>query len=294
MTTQALPIEKESPLRPAQGASFGAWAPTPVQKLILVLAHHTPLGRGRGRRLAAAMLRRLRDGPIDYTLGGSPFRFDIRDNSTDRQSLLHPGYNREEFEFLADTMGEGGVFVDIGANVGFFSVKLAARCGAGCRVIAIEPNPVVLERLRFNTDAMRDRITVVDQAAGRAEGVARFQSGATNLGESRFDANGEIEVQVRPLQSILQSQGVTRVDALKIDVEGFEDDVILPFFATAPKTLWPKRIVIEFTARADWKDDCIACLQDCGYVLSSKTRGNMLFELGDAATHRLAGSGPSR
>lgn len=263
----------------AGGSVYGSWSPTPLQRAVIFLAHTTPLGRGRGRRLAGWILTRLRPGPIDFYLDGAPFRFEISNNSTDRQSLMRPAYNREEFDFLVGGMGDNAVFVDIGANVGFFSVKIAARCGQQCRVLAIEPNPVTLARLRFNTQPMKDRIAIVDKAIGRAHGIARFHSSGTNLGESRFDTAGEIEVAVEPLLDILTTFGASKIDALKIDVEGYEDEALMPFFETAPKSLWPKRLVLEYTAQSNWGQDCIAYLLENGYRQHSKTRGNVLLEL---------------
>jgi methyltransferase, FkbM family len=271
----------EVALRVAKSDPYGAWAPSFFQRVLLVLSHNTILGRGRGRRLGARLLQAFRAGPIDYVLGNVPFRFDIRNNSTDRQSLLRPKYNQEEYEFLAEKLGANAVFVDIGANTGFFSVKIAAQCGRQCQVVAIEPNPAVLDRLYFNCQTMLDRIKIVNVAAGRTPGVARFHSNSRNLGESRLGLDGEIEIEVKPLHDILQSLGVTHIDALKIDVEGFEDDVIVPFFSSAPQSLWPRRIVLEYTSRSDWKEDCLDLLFRKGYRQFSKTRGNVLLELGE-------------
>jgi FkbM family methyltransferase len=176
-------------------------------------------------------------------------------------------------------MAPGGVFVDIGANVGFFSVKIASHCGPDCRTLAIEPNPVTLARLRFNVQSLKDRITVIGKAIGRTAGTARFHSSGSNLGESRFDAAGEIEVAVEPLLDIVSALGVTRIDALKIDVEGYEDAALMPFFETAPKSLWPQRLVLEYTAQSNWKQDCLAYLLANGYRQHSKTRGNALLVL---------------
>ena len=47
------------------------------------------------------------------------------------------------------------------------------------------------------------------------------------------------------LQRILADAAVDHVDALKIDIEGFEDRVLTPFFKDAPQGLWPRAIVIE-------------------------------------------------
>jgi FkbM family methyltransferase len=258
---------------------MGTSSPTWLQRAVLALAHTTPLGRGSGRRLTTKALLALRDGPIDASLAGQPFRFDIRANSTDRQALIRPSYNAQEFEFLLAGLGAGSTYVDIGANSGFFVVKIAAARKAQCRILAIEPNPAILPSLRLNVASAGDSVTIVDCAVGAEEGIARFHSSASNLGESSFAANGEIEVPVRPLLAIVTTAGLDRIDALKIDVEGFEDQALLPFFAQAPRQLWPRRIVMEFTAAGHWKQDCLTQLLGYGYRETGRTRGNTLLRL---------------
>jgi FkbM family methyltransferase len=77
-----------------------------------------------------------------------------------------------------------GVFVDIGAYVGFYTV-LAARYG--WRVVAFEPNPINAILLRYNIalHGVGDRVVVVDKAAGDAHGYARF-SISSSPSESSF------------------------------------------------------------------------------------------------------------
>ena len=78
------------------------------------------------------------------------------------------------------------------------------------------------------------------------------------------------------LQRILEEAGVTKVDALKIDVEGFEDRVLTGFFAEAPQSLWPRAVVIEHLSKNEWLKDCIADMRARGYVERGRTRSNTL------------------
>ncbi len=78
------------------------------------------------------------------------------------------------------------------------------------------------------------------------------------------------------LQRILEEAGVSRVDALKIDVEGFEDRVLTGFFKQAPPSLWPRAVVIEHLSKNEWLEDCIADMRARGYVETGKTRSNTL------------------
>jgi hypothetical protein len=69
---------------------------------------------------------------------------------------------------------------------------------------------------------------------------------------------------------------VSHVDALKIDVEGFEDRVLTGFFKQAPPSLWPRAVVIEHLSRNEWQDDCIAGMLQRGYAEAGKTRSNAM------------------
>ena len=73
-----------------------------------------------------------------------------------------------------------------------------------------------------------------------------------------------------------EDAGVARVDALKIDIEGFEDRALIPFFKEAPQSLWPRAVVIEHLSREEWKQDCVADMLARGYVETGKTRSNTL------------------
>jgi hypothetical protein len=68
---------------------------------------------------------------------------------------------------------------------------------------------------------------------------------------------------------------VTGIDALKIDVEGAEDKVLVPFFRDAPSSLWPRLVVIEDSS-AEWSTDLFALLKEKGYAVSSRSKQNVM------------------
>jgi hypothetical protein len=78
------------------------------------------------------------------------------------------------------------------------------------------------------------------------------------------------------LQRILGDAGVSHVDALKIDVEGYEDRVLTGFFKEAPPSLWPRAVVIEHLSRNEWLADCIADMCARGYAETGRTRSNTM------------------
>jgi FkbM family methyltransferase len=262
-------------------APFGAFAPNAAQAAIIRLAQGSKLKRGAFRPMLSRLINLMRAGPVDMQYQGASFRFYHQASATERGALFNPDYNIEELDFLRAHTPRGGVFVDVGANVGTYAMVLARHVGTGGKVIAIEPHPVTHARLAFNNVASGySQTKLVAAAAGPADGELLIETDGDNLGASHIvsdEASGKaIKVPSLRLRRILEEAGVSHVDALKIDVEGFEDQVLTGFFAEAPQALWPRAVVIEHLSKDEWQHDCIADMRARGYVETGKTRSNTL------------------
>ena len=221
-------------------APFGAFAPNAAQAAIISMAHGSRLKRGAFRPTLSRLVNLLRAGPVDVQYQGASFRFYHQASATERGALFNPDYNLEELDFLRARVPPGGTFVDVGANVGTYALALARHVGAGGKVIAIEPHPVTHARLAFNNAASGyAQVKLVAAAAGPADGELMIETDGENLGASHIvsgTASGKaIRVPSLRLQRILEEGGVSHVDAIKIDVEGFEDRVLTGFFAKRRK-----------------------------------------------------------
>ena len=109
----------------ASPAPFGAFAPNAAQAAIVSLAHRSGLKRGAFRPWLSRLINLVRDGPLDVSYQGASFRLYHQNSATERGALLNPDYNLEELDFLRAHTPTGGVFVDIGANVGTSALVLA-------------------------------------------------------------------------------------------------------------------------------------------------------------------------
>jgi FkbM family methyltransferase len=273
---QGQPLPPDNDLSPAP---FGAFAPNAAQAAIIQLAHRSRLKRGAFRPMLSRLINLLRDGPLDVSYQGASFRFYHQASATERGALFNPDYNLEELDFLRAHTPAGGVFVDVGANVGTYALVLARHVGTNGKVIAVEPHPVTHARLAFNNKASGlIQTRLVAAAAGDSDGEVMIETDGDNLGASHIvtgTATAEaIKVPSLRLQRILEEAGITGVDALKIDIEGFEDRALLPFFREAPPTLWPRAVVIEHLSRDEWKEDCITEMRARGYADAGRTRSN--------------------
>jgi FkbM family methyltransferase len=197
-------------------------------------------------------------------------------------------YDTMERRVLAEAVGrcEGEfVFVDIGANVGLYSLYLAS-CGQ-VRTLAIEPQPGILDRLRFHLAANPSaEVDVKPIALSDRDGEATLvlndsDSGGTHLDKQngREEAGERISVPCKPLMAVLAEAGIAAISALKIDVEGAEDIVLAPFLRDAPASLLPRLILIEDT-RGFWSVDLFALLAARGYTVQERSRHNVALRLG--------------
>ncbi len=264
----------------AEQKPFGACAPNAAQRTVIAAAHGSGLKRGAFRPWLSRLVNLLGPGPIDAHYQGASFRLHHLASGTERGALFNPDYNLPELDFLREHTPRGGTFVDVGANVGIYAVSMAKHAGDEGRVIAIEPHPVSSARLAFNARASNlGNLSLVVAAAGDIDGKLMIETDGENLGASHITASGGFEVPAKKLLSIIVVNQIMSIDALKIDVEGYEDRVLIPFFRDAPKALWPKAVAIEHLERTVWQNDCIADMIARGYAIAGKTRSNTLLVL---------------
>jgi len=132
--------------------------------------------------------------------------------------------------FLRHRLSPGRVFVDVGANIGWFELWAAPLVGPDGTVVAIEPSPVIFERLKGQISRNGlSNVRLVEEAVGAADGWVRIVDGpAWNSGQSAtaVDVERPGTVVSRPLHEILTADEVRRCRLVKIDVEGGEFDVV--------------------------------------------------------------------
>lgn len=241
-----------------------------------------------GRRLAlwARKIALVGHGAwIDGDAEGVRIRAGRRGNVSDRKFLFMPAFvDAEERAALSGSASKDGVFVDVGANAGVYSLCLAKtyRALGGGRVLAVEPNAAVLPRLRRNI-ALNDFegiVEIAEVAVSEAVGSVTFTISSDNLGQSgvvREESGRRVTVPTTTLLKLLVDRGVRRVDGLKIDIEGAEDRVLIPFFAEAPDDLLPRRVVIE-DSRATWDPALMKAFFARGYRLDREARMNLVLK----------------
>jgi FkbM family methyltransferase len=152
----------------------------------------------------------------------------------------------EDMAFVMHYLRPEDLFIDVGSNLGAFTLLAAGV--AGSRVVAFEPNPdtfaTLVRNIRLNT--LGERIKPVNAAVGRAAGHVQMSAGlgTENHVATIREHSGAITVKVTTLDDELAGGAA---DFLKVDVEGFESEV----FAGAPQTLRNPRLQALIVERND-------------------------------------------
>lgn len=159
------------------------------------------------------------------------YGFSVYSNLNDRilELEVNAAWEQMESTFVANNVNEGAVFVDVGANIGYFSMLAATK--KACKVLAIEPAPRAYDMLRRNVEhnMLGEIIEPFGVALGCREHTARFvcSLGPKNHIEYHVDnvhrELSTINVDVTTLDNLLKDRKqIDRIDVIKVDIEGAE------------------------------------------------------------------------
>jgi FkbM family methyltransferase len=182
--------------------------------------------------------------------------------------------DRKVSRLIARLVRPGDTVMDVGANLGLVSMQLAALVGPNGLVHAFEPNPAMCDLLMQTIERNAARnIRLHRYALGVETGrlPLAIPDGHAGLGSLVSDGRAgwrRVEVDVRPLSEVVAELGVGPVRFLKIDVEGFEAEVLggaRAWLLSSP----PDAILFELNRRASdfWTDPAIVLLRGAGYEL---------------------------
>jgi FkbM family methyltransferase len=174
---------------------------------------------------------------------------------------------------------EGGLAIDVGANVGAHTLSMARAVGPRGQVLAFEPNPPVRAALVHNLSLNGiEHVRVFDCALGREPGILPLRVPKSsspefsNIGIASFVAldtpHDLVNVEVRTLDDVLASLGLDRVDTVKIDVNGYEMTTLSGMRACLER--YRPMVIFEYDAWA-WQQaqarpaDAVELLQSAGY-----------------------------
>lgn len=195
--------------------------------------------------------------------------------------LFYGRYEQHLYPFFAAFLPKDSVAIDVGANVGAHTLTFSKLVGSGGKVLAIEPNPLAVVRLKENLSLNAVGQALVFECGLGAEtgdlplrvpspGSLEF----SNLGLASFVAldtpHNLIEVPIRTFDEIFIDSHLDRVDLIKIDVQGYECQCLSGMALTLQR--YSPAIVFEYEGWAWSKagktlEDAIRFLRKWDYQL---------------------------
>lgn len=237
------------------------------------------------RRLRGSLARRWAaiawpaEGKV-VAFEGARFRLD-RSGDVDRAIAFKGGHEREQIAHLLAAIGRLGpaLFVDVGAHFGLYAT-LAATQTAVPRILAIEPDPRSLARLRENLrlNAVEARVEVIAAAASNHAGRGPFRAEeARSVGRSRLDPGGLLQVPTLRLDEAIAEEGRTIV--FKIDIEGHEAAAL----DGLDRTLRTNRCFLQVECFEPAREALTAAMAARGYALAHRIGEDLYFARADGS-----------
>lgn len=180
------------------------------------------------------------------------------------------GGRHESFQdkYMDETLQDGSIFIDVGAHLGRFTLLGARLVGEKGLVVALEPDYHVFQRLLENLELNNlQNVIALPIAASNRNFLARFRLSTTSGWSSLTNMHketvlAEVSIPAFTLDTLVESLRLERVDIVKIDVEGAEDEVL----EGAVKLLdtFKPALLIEVHAEDPWAK-CKRILENNGY-----------------------------
>ena len=220
--------------------------------------------------------------PSEVRYGNAIIKLNPSDPVVSGALLFHV-YEREEISFLKNNLRSGDLFIDIGANIGFYTAMAMQQVGKKGTVIALEPDPESYRYLEQTIDRNGPcDVRSFNVAASSSDGSASLFKSESNRGDNRlheFDnASDKIEIKTVNVDSLVKRLLLNIVDKrvfIKIDIQGGEGLAIqgMKNILIDAKNLV---LMMEF-----WPQGLSNMQSDPGLLLSTlEDAGLTLYELG--------------
>jgi len=270
-----------------------------IAELIILLSQNKFFVRGKIRNFIWRSIEKIinydtnsdpKTSRVKTIVDGIPFYiyFDYRSDV----KIAFGNYNKKEIEFIKKCMTTNSTFVDVGSNIGIYTMNIASIYPQTnfFKILSIEANPLMIERQKENIDLLnkekmgvKKKIILENYAVSNNQGNLQLdlKHGYGSASISKDETKDSITVKSNTLMEILHNHKIDTITCLKIDIEGHEDKALIPFFKSAQSSLYPLNIVMESSSKQDWEEepDLIEFLSQIGYEIQLETRGNICLTL---------------
>lgn len=247
------------------------------------------LSRGHFKKIISFVLKiylnKKNIKKINYKYYGKYFVLYPLDNITDNKIIISSKkYDYKELEYIKKLRKNNkSVFLDIGSNMGYYSI-MSSNVGF-TSIFAFEPLPKMISRIKENIkiNNLEDLIKIIPFALGDKNKEVIIYEKIDNIGGSSIlndnKNSKKIKINMITLDQFISDYSINHIDVLKIDIEGYEDRVLMPFFRNNNISIFPKVVIIEHSSSKEWNEDAIDWMINNGYSEELRTRGNTILKL---------------
>ena len=260
-----------------------------IVKFLLYLGQKTIFGRGQLRKKLIELINyiigygSIKESRFICNVNSVPFNF-----YNDKLTFIKIYFGRsnlDEIDFIKKNSPNKSVFIDIGSNMGFYTQFIAAiiKKKRQIKIISIDALPINNFRLKENLRLLKKKIPNIFSLVKIKNCAVGDRNTNLNLNFSYGLANAfitknkkDIKVKCRKLINIVNEEKLKYITNLKIDIEGYEDKVLISFLRSCKKKLIPKNIILEHSEKKIWKNNLIKFLFKFGYREIFKNKSNII------------------
>jgi FkbM family methyltransferase len=260
-----------------------------IVQFLLYLGQKTIFGRGQLRKQLIVLINyiigygSLKDSRFICNVNNVPFNF-----YNDKLTFIKIYFGRsnlDEIDFIKNNSPNKSVFIDIGSNMGFYTQFIAAiiEKKRQIKIISIDALPINNFRLKENLRLLKKKIPNIFSLVKIKNCAVGDRNTKLNLDYSHGLANAfitknkkDISVKSRKLINIVNEEKLKYITNLKIDIEGYEDKVLISFLRSCKKKLIPRNIILEHSEKKIWKNNLLKFLFKFGYQEISKNKSNII------------------
>lgn len=255
-------------------------------KFYLKVTKRLPKIRGSGvisNRLRTYYTRQKRQQVVADVLG---FKMILDPAEwVDGNMLFSPHlYEYEETAFVRSVVTKGMTFIDVGANIGFYSLIAAGLVGDSGSVIAIEADPFNYQKLVTNI-GLNPLSSIQSKNVGVSDkhevldlwlNTSGNRGGNTFVNDDNYVSRISVKVECKPLLDILMGFGLVAIDFVKLDIEGFEYRVLDCFLRDASSVMYPRWFLLEDSNHSNI--DIVNLLLSAGYKITKRFKHNVALQ----------------
>ena len=237
-----------------------------IIKIILLIGSKTILGRGLLRKFLIYLIESIiktikfdKSKPL-FVTNFYDFKIYFYADKQTGTKLYFSRNETKEIKFLKNKIENNSWFVDIGSNIGLYSLNISNINSKYKKVktFSIEPNPIIFERLKKNYQLLvsqnkfvKNNFLLKNCAIGDSESFGKIDKKVDHanvkiIKNKKNNINKKfIKIKITKLSYLLKKYKIKNISCIKIDTEGYEFKIIKNFFKKNNVKFFPKYLIVE-------------------------------------------------